>query len=98
MEITFIPYSMRRVIFQNRFNRDLKRMLKRGKNRADLLIIIEILAQGMPLPDSCRPHKLSGEYEGLWECHIESNWLLIYDIIDANIIIARTGTHEDLFG
>ena len=44
-----------------------------------------------------RPHKLSGEYDGLWECHIENNWLLIYNFNDTEIILFRTGTHEDLF-
>lgn len=51
-----------------------------------------------PLPDNAHPHKLSGEYAGLWECHIESNWLLIYVITDEGVFLARTGTHENLFG
>lgn len=51
-----------------------------------------------PLSDNVHPHKLSGEYAGLWECHIESNWLLIYVITDEGVFLARTGTHENLFG
>jgi len=44
-----------------------------------------------------RTHKLSGKYEGFWECHIESNWLLIYDVTDEEVLLVRTGAHADLF-
>lgn len=88
---------MRDVILRNRFKRDLKRMLSRGKNHDDLLAIAYLLADNAPLPPNTHPHKLSGEYEGLWECHIESDWLLIYNITDKQILLARTGTHADLF-
>jgi mRNA interferase YafQ len=33
----------------------------------------------------------------LRECHIEPDWLLIYDITDAEVVLLRTGTHSDLF-
>ncbi len=49
------------------------------------------------LESKYRDHKLDGNYEGRRECHIESDWLLIYKLkIDA-IISERTGTHSDLF-
>ena len=88
---------MRDVIFQNRFKRDLKRMLKRGKNRDDLLTITYLLADNALLPPITRPHKLSGQYAGYWECHIEPDWLLIYDVSDTDVVLIRTGTHADLF-
>ncbi|MBI4262024.1 type II toxin-antitoxin system YafQ family toxin [Candidatus Uhrbacteria bacterium] len=88
---------MRDVIPRNRFKRDLKRMLGRGKNRDDLLAIAYMLADNAPLPPNARPHKLSGEYEGLWECHIGHDWLLIYKVTDKEVLLARTGTHMDLF-
>jgi len=88
---------MREVILRNRFKRDLKRMLGRGKNRDDLLAIAYLLADNAPLPPNAYPHKLSGEYEGLWECHLAHDWLLIYDITAKEVVLARTGTHADLF-
>ena len=62
-----------------------------------MLAIAGLLAQGVPLPESAYPHKLSGAYDGLWECHIEHDWLLVYEIVDDYIILHRTGTHDDLF-
>ena len=35
--------------------------------------------------------------KGLWECHIEPDWLLIWDETDEAIILIRNGTHADLF-
>ncbi len=89
---------MREVVFKNRFSRDLKKILKRGKDREKLLSITRKLAADVPLPQSARVHKLSGEYAGKWECHIEPDWLLIYGIQDSAIVIERTGSHIDLFG
>ena len=45
------------------------------------------------------PHKLSVSYEGLWECHIKGDWLLIWQQNDTELILIMTdtGTHADLF-
>ena len=45
------------------------------------------------------PHKLSGKFEGLWECHIKSDWLLIWQQNDTELVLIMTdtGTHTDLF-
>lgn len=41
---------------------------------------------------------LSGEWKGFYECHIEPDWLLIYDTTSSDILaLHRTGTHSDLF-
>ncbi|MDO8553147.1 MAG: type II toxin-antitoxin system YafQ family toxin [bacterium] len=40
---------------------------------------------------------LTGEWLGFWECHIGPNWLLIYDVTDTEVLLARTGSHVDLF-
>ncbi len=46
-----------------------------------------------------RPHKLTGNYKGFWECHIQPDWLLIWfqDDEKETIELTRTGTHSDLF-
>ncbi len=88
---------MRKIIQSTRFRRDYKRVLKRGQNPGKLETIIALLLEGTPLPDRCRPHKLSGDYFGFWECHIEPDWLLIYDISEDFIELAATGSHADLF-
>ena len=63
----------------SRFRRDVKRLTRRGKDQQKLVEAVSLLLAGEDLPARMRPHKLSGEYAGLWECHIEPDWLLIYD-------------------
>ena len=88
---------MKEIIQTNRFKRDLKRTKKRGYALGKLGEIINMLAADEPLPARCRPHKLVGYYAGLWECHIEPDWLLVYDLSDDIVTLTATGTHADLF-
>ena len=82
-----------------KFQKDLKRAQKRGYKLDLLAEVIKKLANGEPLPAKNRDHALSGIYEGCRECHIEPDWLLIYEIVDQELILylTRTGTHSDLF-
>ena len=89
---------MRNFEWEGSFRKDLKRIGKRGWNRAKLDEIVAMLRANTPLPLHARAHKLSGEWTGYWECHVSSNWLFIYKITDTAIRGARTGTHADLFG
>jgi len=89
---------MLRSAFTRRFERDLKRMRKRGKDVSKLKSILSDLIAGRALPQRFRDHKLIGNYRGRRECHIEPNWLLIYKLSDDEIIFERTGSHSDLFG
>lgn len=87
----------RKINTERRFDKDLLRQKNRGKNIEKLGKITYLLRRDGRLPLSFSPHKLSGEYEGLWECHIEHDWLLIYEINDEEIVLICTGTHSDLF-
>jgi mRNA interferase YafQ len=89
---------MRRVAQRRRFRDDLKRQKRRGKDIGDLIAAVELLADDGTLPSAYRPHKLSGAWSGVWECHIEPDWLLIYVVTDVEVLLIRTGTHADLFG
>lgn len=88
---------MKEIVQSNRFRRDLKQLVKRGYDIKKLEYIIGALSEDKALPKRCRPHKLSGNYMGFWECHIEPDWLLIYDVGEDFLDLARTGTHSDLF-
>ena len=83
----------------SRFQKDLKRMQKRGCDLSLLTDIIKTLAAGESLPDKNRDHQLSGNYSGCRECHIAPDWLFIYEIDDDGLILypTRTGSHSDLF-
>ena len=83
--------------YTRQFERDIKRMKKRGNYLDKLKIIIRPLVAEEPLDPIHRDHKLIGNWKGRWECHIESDWLLIYKTNLDYIIFERTGTHADLF-
>ena len=74
--------------------------MKRGLKIELLEQIVESLALGQPLPEKNRDHELSGDWAGHRECHILSDWLLVYRIEDEVLVLTltRTGTHSDLFG
>jgi mRNA interferase YafQ len=89
---------MRKVRHTGQFKRDTKRMQKRGKDFSRFRAVIESLAQGETLDPKLRDHPLLGGFAGSRECHIEPDWLLIYERTDSELILVRTGTHSDLFG
>jgi len=78
---------------------DVKRAIKRGKDVSKLEIVLDLLANMRKLPAKYKNHKLSGIYSGCFECHIEPDWLLIYKILDDEMVLiaVATGTHSDLF-
>ena len=82
-----------------KFQKDLKRIQKRGYDISLLTEVIKKLANGETLPKKNRDHTLSGDYSGCRECHITLDWLLIYEIENEELILylTRTGTHSDLF-
>ncbi len=88
---------MRRISQRTQFRNDLKRQKRRGKDIEDLIAVVELLAQDGTLPPGYRPHQLTGEWKGTWECHIETDWLLIYEVTANEVVLIRTGTHADLF-
>jgi mRNA interferase YafQ len=88
---------MRRIAQRKQFRADLKRQKRRGRDIEELIVAVEVLAEQGALPPAYRPHRLSGEWTGVWECHIEPDWLMIYTVTDEEVLLIRTGTHDDLF-
>jgi len=84
-------------VYTRQFEKDIKRAKKQGKNLDKIKIIIRTILQGQPLDAIHRDHKLIGSYQGRRECHVESDWLLIYKTEAGRIIFERTGSHSDLF-
>ena len=85
--------------YQTAFKKDYKRIKKRGYKMKRLETVIEILAEGRELPLVYKDHELIGDFAGCRECHIESDWLLIYERNEEELVLylLRTGTHSDLF-
>jgi addiction module toxin, relE/stbE family len=82
-----------------KFQKDLKRIQKRGYDITLLKDVLNLLVNGKILPIKYKDHNLSGNFKGCRECHITPDWLLIYEISDDELILylTRTGTHSDLF-
>ncbi len=81
------------------FKRDLKKAQKQNKNLDLLNKVLQQLAEGIPLPEKNRDHALTGNYAGCRECHIQPDWLLIYEIAEDTLFLylTRTGSHSELF-
>lgn len=77
--------------------RDVKRLLKRGKDIEKLFKAVEILSEGNELPSEYKDHALAGNLKGKRDCHLEGDWILIYAIEDDELVLYRTGSHSDLF-
>ena len=84
----------------NKFKKSVKKCQKRGLNM-DLLkeVLLELENTGT-VSDKYKPHKLVGKHIGRWECHIEPDWLLVWEQNDFELILLliETGTHSDIFG
>ncbi len=82
----------------SQFKKDLKRIQNKPKQIAHLRIALSLLQETGILPSIYKPHKLSGDYSGFMECHIESDLLLIWLDEESNIIkLVRLGSHSELF-
>lgn len=90
-----------KIDFTNNFKKQYKRIKKQGKNLDKLYEIIERLANGEELDPKYKNHNLinNKKYKDCKECHIEPDWLLIYQIKDAELILLLfgTGSHSELF-
>ena len=82
-----------------KFGKDVKRLHRRGYDLSLLTEVIQLLADGCPLPAKYQDHPLEGNYAHCRECHITSDWLLIYQIHNDILLLylTRTGTHSDVF-
>lgn len=91
---------MLEIRYLNSFRKDYKRAKKRGCDMSKLADVIRMLSARTPLPARFQDHQLKGkEFKGCRECHIEPGWLLVYRVIDNELILELlyTGTHSDLF-
>ena len=82
------------------FKKDYKLIKKRGYDIQKLKTVVTLLANGDSLPENYSDHALTGNWKGYRECHIAPDWILIYKIIDNDLILSltRTGTHSDILG
>ena len=83
--------------YTKRFAKDLKKMARRGKALKKIKRIIKTLVNEKHLDARHGNYKLIGSYKGRREYNIKPGWLLIYKIIDSEIIFERTGKYSDIY-
>jgi len=88
---------VRKITLTLQFEKDVKRANKRHYDMSKLGEVIKLLGKGDLEDRQYRDHPLKGKYEGLRECHISPDWLLIYHSSIEQVVFVRTGTHSDLF-
>ena len=88
------------IVYTGKMKKDVRRMKKRGKDMSKLITVLNMLADKQPLPEQYKDHQLSGKLSDFRECHIEPDWLRMYQYYDDILILSATatGTHADLFG
>lgn len=79
-----------------RFKKDFKTAQKQKKDISKFETVLKLLLQNQSLPDKYKDHQLIN-FSEFRECHITPDWLLIYKIIDDELILYRLGSHAELF-
>ena len=93
---------MRHIESSGAFRKQLKLMIRRGKEEAEIKTVIVLLANDEPLLQKYQDHALTGNFTGFRDCHIQPDWLLIYQKQSSEdgrgiLRLEATGTHSDLF-
>ncbi|SFS89837.1 type II toxin-antitoxin system RelE/ParE family toxin [Sphingobacterium wenxiniae] len=70
---------MYKIVATNKFKKDFKKSIKSGLEERLLRDVVNLLEKSGKLPAKYKPHKLSGNYQGNWECHIQPDWLLVWE-------------------
>ncbi|MCL2845343.1 MAG: type II toxin-antitoxin system YafQ family toxin [Chitinivibrionia bacterium] len=88
---------MKDIAISDRFEKDWKTLAKKRYNYDELNAVLEYLEKGEALPRKYKDHSLRGDLQGYRECHIRENWLLMYSTDKQNVILERTGSHDELY-
>jgi mRNA interferase YafQ len=86
-----------KLIYTSQFKKDFKKVSKQKKDLTKLEYVIETLLSNKRLEFKFKDHPLSGKWKNHRDCHIEPDWLLIYQLKSDSLILERTGSHSELF-
>lgn len=90
---------MLRLLATKSYKKGLKKYLNNGYKQEDIDIVVDMLIQQVPLPSKYKDHKLKGNMNNYRECHIKSDWLLVYKVDNdvLTLTLVTTGTHSEIF-
>lgn len=86
-----------KLIYTSQFKKDFKRVLRQRKDLTKLEYVIETLLSNKKLESKFKDHQLSGKWKNHRDCHIEPDWMLIYQLTIDSLILERTGSHSEFF-
>lgn len=88
-----------KVSFSTTFKKSYKLCKKRGYDMSLFDEVYNLLSNNGCLPEKYFPHQLRGKLKGVWECHITSDWILLWEQSDNELILyfLDIGTHADLY-
>jgi len=86
-----------KLIYSSQFKKDFKKISKQRKDLTKLEYVIETLLSNKKLEFKFKDHPLSGKWKNHRDCHIEADWLLLYQLTSDSLILERTGSHSELF-
>ena len=86
-------------VYTKPFRKEFKLMGKRSKDFDKLGEVMKMIINEQFLPPERRNHPLHGKWKGAFGCHIQGDWVLIYEIDSAarTVTFHRIGSHADLF-
>ena len=89
-----------KIDYTSDFKRQLKKIVKQGKDIELLLQVITKLANYAELESKYKNHNLINDktYRDCMECHLKSDWLLVYKYINNNLVLllVATGSHSEI--
>lgn len=90
---------MKKIVRTGQFKKDYKKLVRQGKNIQELRTVVTKLSKGEKLPPKNKDHKLTGRLQKYRDCHIQSDWILMYQINkkEQELILVRIGSHSELF-
>ena len=86
-------------VYAKPFRKERKLMGKRGWDLDKLTEVLDMIINEQPLPPQYENHPLHGKWKGWLECHVQGDWVLVYEIDDAarTVTFHHTGSNSDLF-
>ena len=81
----------------SKFKSDYKRANKQNRDISKLKEVIISLSNNETLEKKYRDHSLSGKLKKYRDCHVEPDWILIYQLTDNELNLIRLGSHAELF-
>lgn len=89
-----------KIKYSKEFKKNLKKVIKQGKNIDKLLEVVDMLSKKEILDSKYNDHPLYNDkrFKKCRDCHIEPDWILIYKYLENEIVLllVNTGSHSNI--